>query len=230
MNQFKVLFDRNGSPLDIDYIKQKVLEFSESYETVVKEIITNSVTLNRDTFRSNIATLMPPFRMTRNPKYAFYGVKIQGGIVSDPKRALDICWKQARNELKHLKKHISQNTSERSRAVLELSPELRNYVIGKVSEVFVKLKWTSVEDSDIGPVGASKVLFAVLPEIALPVDNAEWDAVFRTCNYGKVLLTMIDEVNEWEVESRTRFESLDSPPTTVPSIYNVMAMEARPRE
>jgi hypothetical protein len=40
---------------------------------------------------------------------------------------------------------------------------------------------------------------------------------------------MIDEINEWEGKSQTPFESLDSPPTTIPSIYNVMAMAARPK-
>lgn len=129
-----------------------------------------------------------------------------------------------------MKKHISENTSNRrSRAILELSPESRNYVIGKASELFEKLKWTSVNGSDVGRVGASKILFAVLPEIALPIDTAEWDYVFRTDNYGRVLSTMIGEVNEWEGKSQTPFESLDSPPTTIPSIYNVMAMAARPK-
>jgi len=229
MERFKVLFHRNGSPKDAPRIKQLVSEFSESYDKVVRKIIADSTTLNRDTFRSNVATLMPSFGMARNPKYVFHGVKIQGGKVLDPKHALDICWTQVDGGLQDLKKHISENTSDRSRAILELSPESRNYVIEKVSELFEKLKWTSVNDSDIGRVGASKILFAVLPEIALPVDNTEWDDVFRTDNYGRVLSTMIDEINEWEAKSQTPFESLDSPPTTIPSIYNVMAMEARPK-
>jgi len=161
---------------------------------------------------------------------AFHGLKIVDGAIRDPNRALDICWTQINGELQDLKKHISQNTSDRSRAILELSPESRNYAIGKVSELFGKLKWTSVNDSDVGRVGASKILFAVLPEIALPVDNAEWDYVFRTDSYGRVLSTMIDEINEWEAKSQLPFESLDSPPTTIPSIYNVMAMAARPKK
>ena len=230
MERFRILFHKNGSPIDVARIKLLVSEFSESYDKVVKKIIADSTTLNRDTFRSNVATLMPPFRMTRNPKYVFHGVKIQGGTVLDPKHALDICWAEVNGELQDLKKHISDNTSDRSRAILELSPESRNYVIGKVSELFEKLKWTSVNDSDVGRVGASKILFAVLPEIALPVDNAEWDYVFRTDNYGRVLSTMINEINEWEAKSQTPFESLDSPPTTIPSIYNVMTMDARPKK
>lgn len=230
MERFRVLFRKNGSPIDAPRIRLLVSEFSESYEKVVKKIIANSTTLNRDTFRSNVAALMPSFRMTRNPKYVFHGVKIQGGTVLDPKHALDICWTQVNGKLQNLKKHLSENTTDRSRAILELSPESRTYVIEKASKLFEKLKWTSVKDSDVGRVGASKILFAVLPEIALPVDTDEWKYVFRTDDYGKVLSTMIDEVNEWEAKSQTPFESLDSPPTTIPSIYNVMAMAARPKK
>jgi len=227
LESFKVLFHKNGSPIDVPRIKRLVSEFGESYDKIVKKIITDSTTVNRDTLRSNVATLMPPFGMTR--RGAFHGLKIVGGTIRDPNRVLDICWTQVNGELQDLKKYIGENTSgRRSRTILELSPESRNYVVGKASELFEKLKWISVNDSDVGRVGASKILFAVLPEIALPVDNAEWDYVFRTDNYGRVLSTMINEAHEWETKSQTPFESLDSPPTTIPSIYNVMAMAARP--
>jgi len=228
VERFRVLFHKNGSPIDVSGIKLLVSEFSESYDKVVKKIIADSTTLNRDTFRSNVATLMPSFRMTR--RGAFHGLKIVDGAIRDPNCALGICWTQINGEMQDLKKHISENTSDRSRAILELSPESLNYVIGKVSELFEKLKWTSVNDSDVGRVGASKILFAVLPEIALPVDNAEWDYVFRTDNYGRVLSTMINEINDWEAKSQTPLESLGSPPTTIPSIYNVMAMAVRPKK
>jgi len=226
LKSFKVLFHKSGKPVEIPNIKLRVANFPVSYSRVVKITIANSIITNRDTFRFNIATLMPPFGMTR--RGAFHGLKIVDGAIRDPNHVLEICWTQVNGELQNLKKHISENTSDqRSRVILELSRESRSYVIRKVSELFEKLKWTNVNTSDIGRVGASKILFAVLPEIALPVDNAEWNSVFRTDNYGSVLSTMIDEINEWEAKSQTPFESLDSSPTTIPSIYNVMAMAAR---
>jgi hypothetical protein len=110
-----------------------------------------------------------------------------------------------------------------------LSPETRKLIVARVSDLFDKLEWTTVKGHDIGRVGASKILFAVLPEITLPVDNAEWDYVFRTHSYGRVLSIMIDEISEWEKQSKTHLESLDpNPSTTLTSVYNVMAMEARP--
>jgi hypothetical protein len=111
-----------------------------------------------------------------------------------------------------------------------LSKDSRNYVVAKTSDLFDKLEWTAIEGSDIGRVGASKILFAVFPEMALPIDNAGWDHVFRTHNYGKVLSIMIDEINEWEKISKTHLETLDSNPMAMlPSVYNVIAMAARPR-
>jgi hypothetical protein len=224
---FKVLFDKNGNPIDVARIKRLVADFSQIYNEVVKKIIDNSTTLNRETFGFNVATLLPSFGMTR--RGAFHGLKIEKGIIKDPNCVLDACWIQAEKELLDLKHRLGQHTSNRtSRAILELSPEQRNGIVAKVSELFDRLEWTTVNCSDIGRVGASKILFAVLPEIALPVDNAEWDYVFRTHSYGRVLSIMIDEISEWEKQTNTHLETLDPhPPTTLTSVYNVMAMEAR---
>ena len=86
--------------------------------------------------------------------------------------------------------------------------------------------WT---ENSFGLVGASKVLFAVLPEVALPVDNAEWKKVFRTIDYRDIITTMTEEIVEWEKNTRTRLNACDPGDClTLPAIYNVMAMEARP--
>ena len=227
LKPFKILFDTNGKPVSTSQIKRLVLNFSDSYTHVVKKIIAKSA-LNKDLFRFNVATLMPPFGMTRVG--AFNGLKIVNDVIQDPKGVLDVCWSQTSEKMLDLKNYIIGNTSTMTRAILELSQESQNQTIVKLAELFKTLKWISVNGSDIGPVGASKILFAVFPELALPVDNAEWKQVFRTDNYEIVLRTMINEVTEWESKMRTRFETLDSPPTTVPSIYNVMAMEARPKK
>ena len=227
MKPFKILFDTNGKPVSTSQIKRLVLNFSDSYTHVVKKIITKSA-LNRDLFRFNVATLMPPFGMTRVG--AFNGLKIVNDVIQDPKGVLDVCWSKTSEKMLDLKSYIIGNTSTMTRAILELSQESQNQTIVKLAELFKTLKWISVNGTDIGPVGASKILFAVFPELALPVDTTEWKQVFRTDNYEIVLGTMIDEVTDWESKTQTKFETLDSPPTTVPSIYNVMAMEARPKK
>jgi hypothetical protein len=225
---FKVLFDKNRNPIDGARIKRLVTDFSESYNKVVKKIIDNSTTLNRETFWFNVATLMPSFGMTR--KGAFHGLKIVDGVIQDPNSVLDICWAQANQGLHDLKKCVAEIALDRrSRTIVELSAQSRSYTISAASELFDKLKWTRANGSDVGRVAATKILFAVLPEIVLPVDTAEWDNVFRTDSYGKILSIMVDEINEWERESKVSLDTLDPCPlTTVTSIYNVMAMSARP--
>jgi hypothetical protein len=222
-----VLFDNNGNPRDPRSIEHKVTGFSRAYDTVVKKIIPGSIKLDKRSFKSNVATLLPSFGMTRNN--LFRRLRIENNVVKDPNKVLDICWIEVKDELQKLKKEMSKNSFDRSRAILELDTESTNLVISDASELFEKLEWTVINDSRIGRVGASKILFANLPELALPVDNAEWDHVFCTHSYGRVLSTMIEEIKDWERNSKTHFETLDSKlPTTVTSIYNVMAMSKRP--
>jgi len=80
-----------------------------------------------------------------------------------------------------------------------------------------------------GLVGTSKVFFAVLPEISLPVDTTQWRKVFKTNDYGDIITLMADEIMAWEAQTGYSLDSCDpSPDSTLPSIYNVMAMKARP--
>lgn len=228
LGPFKILFDKSGNPTGTSIIKSKLANFGKSYDRVVRTIIANSTNLDKDTFRLNVATLMPSFLMTRVG--LFHGVRIEKGIPKDPNHILDECWAQVGDELLELKKHVNEGiSSRRSRALLELLPKSRNYVVAKASQLFDRLEWTTMKRSNVGPVAASKILFAVLPEIALPVDNSEWNHVFKTHNYGIILSTMIYEIKEWEKKSKINLETLDSNvQTTLPSIYNVMAMYARP--
>jgi hypothetical protein len=80
-----------------------------------------------------------------------------------------------------------------------------------------------------GLVGASKLLFAVLPEVALPVDNAQWKKVFGTVDYGEIITLMVDEITEWEKDTKNSLDLCDPsyPITSLPAAYNVMAMIAR---
>jgi hypothetical protein len=228
LRPFKVLFDKTGTSIGIPSIKHELSDFSESYDLVVKKIIANSINMNESTFRLNVTNLLPSFGMTR--RGFFHGLKTKRNIITDPNHVLDTCWLEVKDGLPDIKKLVEENAiHKRSRAVLEMSTKSSNYIVSKSSELFDKLEWTTIKGRNVGRVAASKILFAVLPEIALPVDNAEWDSVFRTHSYGRVLSTMIEEINQWEAISKTHLETLSSyPQATLPSIYNVMAMAARP--
>ena len=81
-----------------------------------------------------------------------------------------------------------------------------------------------------GLVGASKILFSVMPEIVLPVDTKQWLSVFKTVDLGDIIRTMVSEIQRWESITGTSLDKLDDLKrlTTLPSVYNVMAMAARP--
>ncbi len=223
---FKILFYENGDPINYRCIKRFVCAFSKSYQEVVEKVMEKSVVCNRDVFRSNVATLMPSFKMTR--RGAFHGVKIDRGVVSDPKGAIDLCWDRVGVQLQKLRNYIDENTCRsRNRVLADLLPTSKKYIIEKTTDLFEELRKIPVESSRVGYVGASKVLFAIFPETALPVDNSEWDHVFETKDYREILSTMVDEIDEWEKKSRMHLDNID-PKSTLPEIYNVMAMAARP--
>lgn len=201
----------------------------------MREIIKKSERLNEEVFKFNIAKLMPPFKMTRAG--AFHRVKIHRKRLHDPNGVLDRCWEAVGTELENLKVDIKNNTSvERSRVLVDLSPEPREDLIQKIDKLFQKLILVNVRTekknlTNVSPVGASKVLFAVFPEIALPVDNIQWKHVFKTKKYSKILSIMASEIDEWEKKFKPKknLEKVDpNPNTTLPAIYNIMAMSARP--
>lgn len=80
-------------------------------------------------------------------------------------------------------------------------------------------------------MGASKILFSIFPEVALPIDNAEWRTVFKTVDFGDVIHLMTEEIKQWEKGTPVPLDSIgendEDGPTTLPAVYNVMAMRAR---
>jgi hypothetical protein len=178
---------------------------------------------------------MPSFSMTRAG--AFRGVRIKEKcIIQDPNHVIALCWERIGDELQTIKEYVESNVSpERCRVIANLSSESKGYIIGNTSKLYEKLLQVRVTTGHVTPVAASKVLFATLPEIALPVDNLEWNCVFevpkqyrhRARGYAKILSTMISEIEEWENVSKTNLDTLDSQSTTLPSIYNILAMSAR---
>jgi hypothetical protein len=225
---FKVLFHDDGSPMDYRCVQRFISAFPKSYRNVVERIIRNSERLDKITFGNNIAELMPSFKMTRAG--AFHGLKIaKEGKLIDPNNVTSLCWNKIGRELQELKNYMKMNAScSRTRVITDLSLKPRNHVIEMTADLFEKLNNTYVRSSRVGPVGATKVLFASIPEVALPVDNLEWKQVFQTDKYEAILSTMANEIIEWEKMVHKPLESL-SPhmETTLPAIYNILAMAAR---
>jgi len=172
---------------------------------------------------------MPNFGMTRNGP--FRGIRYSDGRIKDPKGQIAACWKKIGKEAVQIRDLIdAKNRSLRARAIVEISRKARKEVVSEIWKLFTKLLPLCMGEHTYGLVGASKVLFAVLPEAALPVDNSMWKTVFKTIHYGEIIENMASEIIEWESRKGKRLQLCDpNSITTLPAVYNVMAMEARGR-
>lgn len=224
-----VLHNSHESPHSVQHIKKCVSEFGESYKKTVQEVIrTTSDGLNKKVFCKNVSKLMANFKMTR--RGPFRGVKYFGGELIDPNGIVTSCWNVAEEDLIQIRSFLDERClGERGRILIELTNSDRDHVVSKLWLLFKKLLPFCMSETTWGLVAASKILFAVLPEIALPVDNAMWKKIFKTVDYSDVVDTMASEIAEWERLANTLLNSCDPHPhSTLPSIYNVMAMKARP--
>ena len=224
-----VLHNDHGIPHDIKYVNKYVVEFGESYKSTVQEVIRNTADgVNKRIFCENVSKLMANFKMTRSGP--FKGVKYIDGTLKDPNGIVASCWDIAHQNLIQIRSFLDEKcTGKRGRILVELTSSDRNYIVSKLWLVFKKLLPFCMSDTTWGLVGASKVLFAVLPEIALPVDNVQWKKVFKTIDYSDVILEMAAEIDDWERQVGIPLDSCDPlPHSTLPSVYNVMAMKARP--
>lgn len=227
---YKILFNKD-KPKSAREISDCIYNFGDAYTETVRKIIreTNRVHLDCDLFIENSAILLNSFGMSRSGP--FQGIKYYQGKVRGPKHKLKACWDAINGDLLLARKILNeQNLKPRSRALILLDIDSREKVISYIWSAFKKLLPITMGKTSYGLVGASKILFSVLPEIALPVDNAEWVTVFRTVDFGDVINTMTDEITAWEKIKGKQLQTCDyNENTSLPAVYNVMAMEARPK-
>ena len=223
-----ILFNKKGNPIRPDIIRKAIREFGSGYnETVRRIIVKTNNGVNRQVFCQNVAILMPNFKMTRSGP--FKGIRYVDGKVIDPNKQISACWKKIGGCIIKLSAFLKERGfGSRARIFVEMADSEREEVASGLWEMFKKLIPLCMGKNTLGLVAASKVLFAAFPEVAQPIDNAQWRTVFKTIDYGDIVLRMAAEIMEWEVRSGVNFESCDPHTiTTLPSIYNVMAMKAR---
>jgi len=225
-----ILFKNNGKPYSSANIRNKIDEFGNSYNNAVEEIIGLSKTLDQEgaVFIRCAARILTNFKMTR--RGPFEGVKIskEGHVTGG--RILKKCWDEIGKEIFEIKSQIiTAEPEQQGRFLLNLSEKDREKVIQRIWASTKKLLSHTMGETTYGLVGASKILFSVLPEIVLPVDNKQWIQVFRTVDLGDVIKKMTNEIELWEKNTGERLDLIDKQQrlTTLPSVYNVMAMEAR---
>ena len=225
----QILFTIRGKPIKAEHVQNSIIDFGNSYNETVQSVTDNSEAgLDKRIFFENVAILMPNFKMTRAGP--FQGVTYSGGKVQDPNGQISSCWEAIGAELVKVRKVIdAQHRKSRSRVLVDMSESARKELIAEVWEIFKKLEVICRGKTRFGMVAASKVLFSGLPEVTLPIDNQQWLKLFKTIDYGDIIRLMASEIRAWE---KTTGQKLDSCYPryhfTLPSIYNVMAMKARP--
>jgi hypothetical protein len=125
---------------------------------------------------------------------------------------------------------ILHRRNNRYRILVDFSEGELDETTSLLWRIFKKLLPICMSNHSWGAVAASKIVFAVLPEVSLPIDNYQWKRVFQTLDYKEIITVMASEIKAWEYEVGKHLDTCDQQkPTTLPAVYNVMAMEARGR-
>jgi hypothetical protein len=224
----KILFDEAGQAKTPGKIRKEIDAFA--YKDAVHEIICNSKGLDRggEIFVKCTARILSNFGMTRGGPFRGVGIKKNGSV--SHKRLLLACWEHIGRGLIEIRSAIPRSGYPRDRYLVELGESELTELVAKIWYLTKQLLPFTMGETTYGLVGASKILFAVLPEIALPIDNRQWLSVFKTVDLGDVIHAMVSEIQRWESKTGKRLNEMDRSRklTTLPSVYNVMAMAARP--
>jgi len=221
MSPSGILFDVKGQAIRATEISGRISAFGNSYNDAVKEIIDDSKVLDDDgeVFIKCASRILSNFKMKR-----------RGVFRGNSNETLRSCWTEVGANLIGINNSVRKSGLPRDRYLLELSVQEREGLIAEIWLITKRLLPFTMGETSYGLVGASKLLFSVLPEIVLPIDNAEWLHVFKTVDIGDVLHCMVDDIQKWEGITGRQLNDLDDTRrlTTLPSVYNVMAMAARP--
>ena len=224
----KILFDEAGQAKTPGKIRKEIDAFA--YKDAVHEIICDSKGLDRggEVFVKCTARILSNFGMTRGGP--FKGVRIMKDGSVNREEALLACWEHIGSSLIEVRNAIPRSGHSRDRYLVELGKSECTELIAKIWYLTKKLLPFTMGETTYGLVGASKILFAVLPEIVLPIDNSQWLHVFKTVDIGDVIKRMASEIQRWETKTGRKLNEMDRSRklTTLPSVYNVMAMAARP--
>jgi hypothetical protein len=222
MSRGNILFREGGRPIAPAKITASIATFGDAYSDATSDIIRDSASLDEDgaVFVRCALRILSSFGMTRS------GVFHAGGA-----EALQECWREIGASLVDIRASVDASGLSRDRYVLQLVDHERKAIIEEVWLLMKRILPFTMGKTSYGLVGASKILFSVLPEITLPIDNAQWLYVFKTVDLSDVLQWMVIDIQEWESITGKKLNTLDASArlSTIPSVYNVVAMAARPK-
>jgi hypothetical protein len=221
MSIYNVLFEGN-KPKTLDEVTARIREFE--YTDASWDIIRNSLKLDgsEEAFITCAKRILSNFGMTRSGPFKDI----------NQTHILPQCWKLIGDRVMEIHDSVLECGYSRDRYLLEISDSEREELTAEIWSITKLLLPLTMGKTSWGLVGASKILFSVLPEIVLPVDNSMWLNVFKTVDLGDVIRGMAFEIQKWEQSNGMKLNELypEQRLSTLPSSYNVMAMAARPRK
>jgi hypothetical protein len=217
----KILVDENKNATSPNNIFKLINDFGESYINTTYQIIGDSKSLdqNGETFVKCASLILSNFGMTR-----------RGVFSKNIQETLQACWDKTGKSLMDIKNQINDSGKFRDRYLLEISETELDELTARIWSMTKDLLPITMSKGSYGLVGASKILFSVLPELVLPIDNQQWMQLFKTVDLGDVIQFMAQDIHKWESATGERLNLMDPSGrlSTLPAVYNIVAMAARP--
>jgi hypothetical protein len=221
----KVLFESPGRPHSSIYISYCMAMRREPYSQAVQEIIESTEkSIDFNIFSMNAAKMMAASKM--NQRGPFQGILIIRDKIYDPEGMLCEIWDSIGKPVCELKSIlINSPKQDRQRLLVDMQEHKFENVADGLWNIFKGLIPFCMGVDTLGLTAASKLLFSVFPEIALPVEKIQWKKLFQTIDFADVLRLIRKEISEWERSSGHALTELDSSNSaTLPEIYNAVAL------
>ena len=227
----RVLFESSGDPRSSIYISYCVARLERHYAQAVQETIRSTETsIDFGVFSKSAVRFMATSHMTR--RGPFQGVRLVRGKIHDPEGILNRIWDAIGKPILKLKRLLlNAGGLDRTRMLIEMPEPAIDRIVEDLRRMFKRLLPLCRGVKTPGLSAASKILFSVFPEIALPVEKACWKDLFHAVDYVDIIRLMRTEISAWESRSRKRLNDCDPQGSiTLPVFYNAVVARIKREE
>lgn len=223
----RVLFEPSGEPHSSIHITYCVASRERTYAEAVQDIIiATRESIDFGIFSKNSVKFMVASKMTR--RGPFQGLCMVHGEIHDPQAILNRVWEAIGNPIVDLKHRLVEAAGRsRPRMLVETPAPVVDRIAVDLWKIFKRLLPLFMGVNTVGLTAASKVLFSVFPEIALPVEKTQWRDIFQTVDYSDIIGSMRADISEWEKRSEKKLNQCDPlGGLTLPAFYNAVVIKA----
>jgi hypothetical protein len=195
------------------------------YSQAIREITDSTDRLiDYNIFSMNAAKIMAASKM--NQRGPFQGILIIRDKIYDSAGMLGEIWDSIGKPACELKSILINSPKQnRQRLLVEMKEQKFQNVADGLWKIFKQLIPFCMGVDTFGLTAASKLLFSVFPELALPIEKVQWKELFQTIDFSDVLRLIRNEISGWEMSSRNALTECDpSNSATLPEIYNAVAL------